>query len=186
MLTTLNLVTSPAKDASNQMKRAAVAIVLLLSAWAVAASGESYTYVSYSAPNDYSDGVNAVVFDFAKGRIEGKDSHGRQRLKRCDTEALHCFTSGSVKFAVPRGRLRVAESWTHESQTFRVDRTMHLKVMGRDYEVFVIESDRSGTRTDRFFYSMKLGLVAIKYEETDTKNPYVDFLVLEERRGFPR
>lgn len=148
------------------------------------AHGKEYVYVSYAVDDSYYSGKDTYTID-TDNNIAYAD-HGVQKIALCQKETkLYCFIAGSIVFAIPRKEVSIGESWSREGQNFTADRSEKIRFLGQERDVVVISTKRNETRHDYFYYSTKDGLVGIKIVDKG-KKPYVRFLLLTNRKGFPK
>lgn len=149
------------------------------------AHAEKYAYVSYAVDDSYYLGKDTYTIDTLRN-VAFAD-HGMQPIKLCQADSkFYCFAASSVVFSVPKKGPFVGEKWDSNGQKFTAERSEKVRLLGKNVNVFVISTVRDETRRDFFYYSTKDGLIGIKFVDLNKKTPYIRFLLLTTKKGFPK
>lgn len=104
------------------------------------------------------------------------------------TDAMVCFESAVLQFAMPRKIGQSQAEWDFHGVTYRLVRKETMALLGRPIVLIVIEQERLNGESLRFYISMNEGLVGFEGIES-TKNVGDDaepirLHLLENRCGF--
>lgn len=153
----------------------------------VCAYGSSYTYVNYSAPDDFDRGKVTFNLDIPSKEIRSYDVvDGIVVCARADE--FYCFESSWITFFVPKNGMAVGNLWDKGQVSFKVLREESIKVFGESRPVWVIGAVPSNHLRHIliFYYSEKYGLLAIKDMGGEKVGGQIQFFVITGRKGFPR
>lgn len=144
-------------------------------------------YVSYSGPDYFSGGAVTYRIDIDDNRTVSMDAI--ESAEFCEKKSgVYCFSDGAVSFSIPKNGVSTGQKWSYKGHEFTAARFQEMVFLGRRIPVVVVTALSDSGQTNVFYFSRKLGIIALKLSasgKTTGGCDYGNLFVLKDAKGFP-
>ena len=157
------------------MKTTSLSLLLFVHASILNAAGKAtcpekmgswtYEHSNFSYEPDSANAYASIRIDLRRKAVwfNGHVGSGFRKTTCGDHEALHCFQTNRMSFAVPKTELKVGQSWTSFGRTYTVTHHSPFSMLGVNTTVFAISGDQRFIDTkSTYYYSSSRGLLAVR------------------------